>query len=117
MSALDPDFRGAARVRELFARVRNGDSRVADLYADNGVVVAGGNEIHGREEIRAFYQRTFDAIHPKPLVETILQSPPWYIAVVDVPTSAGRQRAIDLFELTDEGIKLLVIFSQSSAST
>ena len=112
MAALDPDLRGADRVREVFGRVRAGDDRVADLYATDGVVVFGNGRIEGREAIRAFYRRTISSIHPQPQVEEVLHAPPLYLAVVDVPTSAGHQRAIDLFEVDDEGIRRLVIFSR-----
>jgi hypothetical protein len=112
MAALDPELQGADRVREVFARVRNGDHRVADLYAEDGVVVYGGKQAEGREAIRAFYRATIDAIHPQPRVEEVLHAAPLYIAVVDVPTSGAHLRAIDLFELDDEGIRRLVIFSR-----
>ncbi|HEY6531906.1 MAG TPA: hypothetical protein VIY72_06360, partial [Acidimicrobiales bacterium] len=63
--------------------------------------------------IRAFYQHTMDTIRPQPVVQEVLQSANLYIAVVHVPTDNGVQNAIDLFELGDEGIRRLVIFSRS----
>jgi ketosteroid isomerase-like protein len=111
MAALDPDIQGSDRVREVFARVRAGDNRVADLYAEDAVVQLLEHEIHGRESIRAFYQQTIDAIHPKPEVQEVLKSADRYIAIVHVPTDAGTQNAVDFFELGEDGIRRLVIFT------
>jgi hypothetical protein len=113
MAALDPGIQGADRVREVFARVKAGDNRVADLYAEEGELHAGGHVVRGREDIRAFYQRTIDTMHPQPEVRQVLQSDDLFIAVVHVPTDRGDMDAIDLFELGDEGIRRLVIFSQA----
>lgn len=113
MAAIDPEIQGPDRVRQVFARVKAGDNRVADLYAEDGVVQVAGHQIEGRESIRAFYQHTIDSIHPQPEVQEVLQSENLFIAVVHVPTDNGVQSAIDLFELDDEGIRRLVIFSRS----
>ena len=110
---LDPELRGADRVREVFARVARGDLGVADLYAEDGVIVYGsGDRVEGREAIRAFYQRAIDALLPKPSIEAIIEGPPLYVVVVDVPTSTTRYRALDLFEVDDEGIRKLEIYTQ-----
>jgi len=112
MAALDPELQGPDRVRAVFARVKAGDNGVADLYAEDGVVKAGGHEVQGREAIRAFYQATIDKIHPQPEVQEVLQSGDLFIAVVHVPTDHGDMDAIDLFELGDDGIVSLEIFSR-----
>jgi hypothetical protein len=114
----DPDLRGADRVHEVFARVRRGDASVADLYAEDGVIVYGrgnGDRVEGREAIRAFYQGTIDAIRPQPTVEAVLEAPPlegpaMFVALVDVPTEDVHHRAVDLFELDDTGIRRLEIY-------
>lgn len=113
MAALDLHIKGADRIREVFARVRNGDARVADLYTEDGVLIfgSGNSRVQGREEIRVFYQRAFDTIRPQPQVLTVLEQPPLYVAILDVPTDDVRHRAVDLFEVDDEGIRSLEIFS------
>ena len=99
-------------MREVFRRVRDGDAGVADLYAEDGVIVyAKGGRVEGREAIRAFYQRQIEGIRPEPRVETVFEQPPLYVAIVDVPTTDGRLRAVDLFEVDGEGIRKLEIFS------
>jgi hypothetical protein len=109
----DSQIRGADRVREVFARVRQGDLTVADLYAEDAVLIHGREgRVEGREAIRAFYQRTIEGIHPQPQVEDVLERPPRYVAIVDVPTTDGHRRALDLFEVDDEGIRRLEIYSQ-----
>ena len=113
MTAVDPHIRGADRVREVFARVRNGDLSVADLYADDGVIVYGdGARAEGRDAIRAFYARAIEGIRPEPRVETILEAPPLYVALVDVPGTDVHHRALDLFEVDDAGIRRLEIFAR-----
>lgn len=115
MTASDPHLQGADRVREVFARVRNGDASVADLYADDGVIVFGDGDdgrVEGREAIRAFYQATIDAMHPQPAVEAVLESPPWFVALVDVPTTDQHHHALDLFEVDELGIRRLEIHTR-----
>ena len=113
MSATDPHIQGADRVREVFARVRNGDLAVADLYAHDGVVVyGGGGRAEGREAIRAFYASAIEGIRPEPRVEAILEAPPLYVALVDVPGADVHHRALDLFEIDDDGIRRLEIYNR-----
>jgi hypothetical protein len=114
MAVLDPHLRGADRVREVFARVRVGDDGVADLYAEDGVVRAGGAVIEGREAIRAFYAKTIESIHPKPEVQVVLETPGsnFYTAVVEVPHDHGHVHALDLFTVDEEGIRQLEIFNR-----
>ena len=113
MAMLDPHIRGADRVREVFARVANGDVGVADLYAEDAVIThGGGGRVEGREAIRTFYERAIDALFPQPRLEGVIEAPPLFVAIVDVPTSATRFRALDLFEVDDEGIRRLEIYTQ-----
>jgi len=114
MAATDPHLRGEARVREVFARVRNGDDRVADLYAEDGVVLAGGSRIEGREAIRAFYRQTIESIHPRPEVQLVLSAPgsEVFAVVVEVPSDHGRFHALDLFTVGEAGIRQLEIFNR-----
>jgi hypothetical protein len=46
-------------------------------------------------------------------VEAVLEAPLLYVAVLDVPTTAGHHRALDLFEVDDEGLRRLEISSQA----
>ena len=112
MAALEPELRGEDRVREVFNRVRNGDDSVADLYAEDGAVLAGGHRIEGRDAIRAFYRNTIDTIHPQPDVQAVAGSAPYYAAIVEVPTDNGHMHTLDLFTLGDDGIVQLEIYSR-----
>ena len=115
MGALDPQLQGADRVREVFTRVRNGDDRVADLYADDGVLLVGNARIEGREAVRAFYRKTIDSIHPQPKVQAVLSKPDsdLFVAIVEVPNDRGHVHALDLFTVDDKGIRQLEIFNRS----
>ena len=100
-------------MREVFARVRDGDLTVAELYAEDGVIVYGnGARAEGRDAIRAFYARAIEGIRPEPRVETILEAPPLYVALVDVPGADVHHRALDLFEVDERGIRKLEIFAR-----
>jgi len=114
MGALDPHIQGADRVREVFARVGRGDPGAADLYAEDGVITyAGGGRVEGRAAIRAFYEQMIGTLHPQPHVQAVLEAPPLYVVVLDVPTEATVYRAVDLFEVDDTGIRRLEIYTQT----
>jgi hypothetical protein len=115
VAAQDPYLRGEDRIREVFARVSSGDEGVADLWASDGVVIAGETRIEGRDAIRDFYRTTIDALHPRPEVQRVFGSPGsnQYVAIVEVPTDRGHIHALDLFTLDDEGIRQLEIFNRS----
>jgi hypothetical protein len=113
MPDLEPEMRGEQRIREVFVRVGRGDLGAADLYADDAVLAYGkGGRVEGREAIRAFYERIIDSIHPQPSVEAVLESHPLYVAILDVPTTDGGHRTLDLFELGEGGIQRLEIYTQ-----
>jgi len=113
-AANDPHLQGEARVRAVFDRVRGGDDSVADLYAADGVVLTGGTRIEGREAIRAFYRKTIEAIHPRPQVQLVLNAPgsQVFAVTVEVPHDQGLVHALDLFTLSEDGIRQLEIFSR-----
>ena len=104
---------GADRVREVFARVGNGDLGVVDLFAEDAVILfGGGGRVEGRDAIRAFYERAIDTIRPRPTVEALLEAPPLYVVLVDVPGSEVHHRALDLFEVDGSGIRRLEIYTR-----
>jgi len=112
MAPLDAHLQGADRVREVFARVCKGDAAdVANLFAEDGKIRFTGGEVKGRVAITEFYQRAIDNLHPQPRVEDILEKANRFVAIVDVPNDKGLTRAADLFELGEEGIRQLDIFS------
>jgi hypothetical protein len=104
------EIRGADLVREVFARVRAGDLGVADLFREDAVLHYGDIRAEGRDAIRRFYGRTVDALQPQPVVDAILESPPWYVALVDLPTAGPHMRALDLFELDGGCIRSIEIY-------
>ena len=106
-------MKGADRVREVFARVRNGDLSVAELYAEDGVILFGSDgRVEGRDAIREFYKGAIESIRPQPDVEAVLEAPPLYVALVDVPGTDVHHRALDLFEIDDAGIRRLEIYTR-----
>jgi hypothetical protein len=114
MAALEPHLRGADRARAVFERVRNGDVSAADLYAEDGVLLAGDRRVEGRETIRAFYAKTMESIRPQPQVLTVLESADstFYAVILEVPTTNGVAHALDLFTIDDDGIRQLEIYSR-----
>jgi hypothetical protein len=45
-------------------------------------------------------------------VEALLEAPPYYVALVDVPGADVHHLALDLFEVDDSGIRRLEIYSR-----
>jgi hypothetical protein len=106
---------GRAIVREVFARVRRADPSVADLFAEDAVItIPGAAPIVGRDAIRAHYERVFANLAPQPQVTVLLAEPPHYVGVIDVVTTdaPGGSRAVDLFDVGEDGIRSLAIYSQ-----
>jgi ketosteroid isomerase-like protein len=109
----DPHLQGADRVREVFARVRKGDAAgIAALYAEGGEIIVTGAVIQGRKAIQAFYQHTIETMHPLPQVEAVFHDAGRYVVIVNVPNDHNVTRAADLFDLGNEGIRRLEIFSR-----
>jgi limonene-1,2-epoxide hydrolase len=94
-----------AAIMEKFARVRQADPRVADLFTEDAVVKNPGDVvISGREAIRAHYQRVFDALQPQPEVVHIFADHPEYFVDLNVRTNRGPEpsRTIDIFRFDDD---------------
>jgi hypothetical protein len=105
---------GRELLTELFARVRRGDASAADLFADDGVITGpGGYEIVGRDAIRQHYERNIAEYGPQPEIEILLAEPPWFVTVLKVGLRAGgANRALDLFEVGEQGVSRLELWSQ-----
>src|SRR5262245_9728512 len=105
---------GRALLQELFARVRRGDASAADLFTENGVIRGpGGYEVVGRAAIREHYARNIDTYGPQPEIEVLLAEPPWYVTVLKVGLrDGGANRALDLFEVSEQGITRLELWTQ-----
>jgi hypothetical protein len=52
-------------------------------------------------------------LHPQPHVQAVLEAPPLYVVVLDVPTDVTVYRTLDLFEADDSGIRRLEIYTQT----
>ena len=91
MAALEPHLRGADRARAVFERVRNGDASVADLYAEDGVVLAGDRQRRGsRDDPRLL--REDDGVDPAaaPGPDRARNTDSTFFAVIlEVPTTNG----------------------------
>ena len=109
------DLVGGELVREVFRRVRAGDLSVADLYEEDADLYYADVHAHGREAIRRFYRRTIDVMKPRCVVEALLETPPLYAALIDLPTTKGHQKALDLFELGPSGIRRIEIYIRPDA--
>jgi hypothetical protein len=97
-------------VREVFARVRNKDPRVADLYCVDATLTENGIVHAGRDAIREFYLRVFSASAPHPMVRGTWQGGSTYVALVEVTLGSGEvAHAADVFDVGDEGIRSLRI--------
>ena len=102
----------ASLVREVFARVRNRDPKVADLYRQDAALTAGDGTVHqGRDAIRAFYLGVFSGnTAPNPAVRGLWNSGSYYAALLEVRRDSGEVlHAVDFFDVDGDGIRSMRI--------
>jgi hypothetical protein len=97
-------------VREVFARVRNRDPAVADLYHQDATLTANDTVHEGREAIRAFYLGVFSGSGPHPQVRGLWNGGSVYAALLEVSRdSGGVIHAVDVFDVDNAGIRSMRI--------
>jgi hypothetical protein len=96
-------------VRELFARVRAGDTAVADLYAEDAVFDTGDDRLVGRDAIRGYYARVLQS-GIQPNIEALYTKLPLVGAQLCVTTPGGEVRVLDLFEVEAGEVRSLRVF-------
>jgi hypothetical protein len=101
----------AGLVREVFARVRNRDPKVADLYHQDAALTAGDGTVHqGRDAIRAFYLGVFSGSGPHPAVRGLWNSGTYYAALLEVSRDSGEViHALDFFDVDGDHIRSMRI--------
>ena len=100
----------AGLVREVFARVRNRDPGVADLYHQDATLTADGTVHEGRDAIRAFYLGVFSGSGPHPTVRGLWNGGSIYAALLEVSRDAGGViHAVDVFDVDRDGIRSMRI--------
>jgi nuclear transport factor 2 (NTF2) superfamily protein len=93
-------------VREVFARVRNRDPKVADLYHEDATLTADDTAHQGRDAIRAFYLGVFSGNRPYPQVRGLWVNGSIYAALLEVTRdSGGVIHAVDVFDVDAGGIR------------
>jgi SnoaL-like domain len=96
----------AGIVREVFARVRNRDPGVADLYHEDATLTADATVHEGRNAIREFYLGVFSGTGPHPTVRGLWNSGSVYAALLEVSMAAGNVvHAVDVFDVDRDGIR------------
>lgn len=103
-------------VRELFGRVRAGDTAVADLYAADAVLDTGSDRVVGREAIREYYARVVQS-GIQPNIEALYTKPPMLAAQLCVTTPGGEVRVLDLFEVDAGEVRSLRVFHRDAGAT
>lgn len=97
-------------VREVFARVRNRDPKVADLYREDATLTTDDTVHRGRDAIRAFYQGVFTGSGPHPQVRGLWVNGSIYAALLEVSRDAGGViHAVDVFDVDHDGIRSMRI--------
>jgi hypothetical protein len=101
---------GEEMVREVFRRVRNADTRVAELYCSNATLYERGNVHRGRSAIREFYENVFRIDGSQPVVRGVWAAKSLHSALLEVVRADGSvAHAIDLFDVCDSGIRSMRI--------
>jgi hypothetical protein len=96
----------AGIVREVFARVRNRNPGVADLYHQDATLTADDIVHAGRDAIRAFYLGVFSGTGPHPTVRGLWANGSIYAALLEVTRdSGGVIHAVDVFDVDSGGIR------------
>ena len=92
-------------VREVFARVRNKDPKVADLYHQDATLTS--DTVHsGRDAIRSFYLGVFSGRGPHPQVRGLWNNGSTYAALLEVTYGDGEViHAVDVFDVDHDGIR------------
>jgi SnoaL-like domain len=104
-------------VRTVFARVRDRDPSVSDLYADDATIRSADGLHQGRQEIVRFYERV-RAPGVQPQIEDLFVNLPLVVAVLNVTTSDGQVvRVADVFEVGEDAIRSLQICHQEPRGT
>jgi hypothetical protein len=93
-------------VREVFARVRNKDPKVADLYHQDATLTADATVHEGRDAIRTFYLGVFSGRGPRPQVRGMWANGSTYAALLEVTMAGGDvTHAVDVFDVDSGGIR------------
>jgi hypothetical protein len=104
---MDPE----TTVREVFARVRVRDERVADLYAEHATISVGDDVHRGRTAILEFYRALFDGDPPHPVVDKVFTQGDLHIALLSVTRQSGgpARPVADAFTVVEGAITSLRI--------
>jgi uncharacterized protein (TIGR02246 family) len=95
-------------VRELFRRFREADPSVADLFAEDGVLIERGERFEGREAVREFYRGVFE-LKPQPHVEALFFDLPTVAALLRVEAGNLAMTAIDVLTLVDGEVQSYIV--------
>jgi hypothetical protein len=100
-------------VHEYFSRIRAADVGIVNLFTAHAIMrFEGGVTITGHHAIKGLYLEMFTRLAPQPTLESLIGSPPTLAAVVDVRSTQGRYRAVNIFTFDDVGIERLDVFRQ-----
>ena len=99
-------------VEAYFAKMREGDPRVADLFDDSASLLGLGNRVSGREAIRAFYADAIASGGPQPRLAGPLMTDGGRVAAeiwIDL-SNGSTLHVVDMFHIEDGRIQLLNYF-------
>ena len=99
-------------VEAYFARMREQDLAVVDLFHDDAELLGLGRRVSGREAIAAFYAQAIEAGGPQPRAAGPLISDGRRVAAeiyIDLAGGASLH-VVDMFHLEDGRIRLLNYF-------
>jgi hypothetical protein len=104
-------------VRTVFARVRESDPTVSELYASDATLRSADGLYEGRQAIARFYERV-RAPGVRPHIDDLFVNLPLVVALLSVTTSEGEVvRVADVFEVGEDAIRSLQICHQAQRET
>jgi hypothetical protein len=106
-------------IRELFARLSAGNPDVAELYHENATIRRRMEPVvTGREAIRRFYLGVVADTSPDVEIVDFISDERRVAALLRATTTGGVQRrAVDVFEVDEDGIHSLEIYSDGQPLT
>jgi hypothetical protein len=103
-------------VNEYFSRMQQSDYAVAELFAEDAVLIGMGEPISGKEAVAAFYQDSISRAAPNPDPLLVFSEGPYVAAEIRISIADGSElHVLDIFEVRDGFIHSLKYFLSAAS--
>jgi hypothetical protein len=103
-------------VNEYFSRMRHSDFAVAELFAEDAVLIGMGEPICGKDAVAAFYRDSISRAAPSPDPLLVFSDGPNVAAEIRITIADGTElHVLDIFEVRDGLIHSLKYFLNAAS--